>query len=146
MKKTLGLLLVVLFALSFFAGCSAEKTVVTVLIVVDEGDDVKYEETLFEGSVEIKGKNPSVDTIINQLGSEGKITPEYSSDEEGHTTVVAINDLENKDEGTSPIRIHLWMAKINNGKEITGLWSEAMISNGDTIVIKYSIWDFDPSN
>ncbi len=144
MKRTISLFLVLLFVAIAFASCAQTITKVNVKIVVDQGDNGTYDEILFDGEVELSGKEPSIDTIINQLTNEEEITTEFSQDDDGNTAVVSINGKENKDEGTSPMTIYQWFA-LKNNSEVKGLWSDNIVEDGDNIVIKYSIWEFDDS-
>jgi hypothetical protein len=135
MKKLLCLLLVAFSASMLFASCSAKKSNIKVKIVVDEGADGKYEETLFDESVAVPGTDPSVDSIINQLEKDQKITVEYQQDGSGE--LKSLNGKENKDEGT---KIYQWMAKAN-GNDVKSLWKETKVKDGDSVTFIYGIWE-----
>ncbi|PKM63409.1 MAG: hypothetical protein CVU97_00270 [Firmicutes bacterium HGW-Firmicutes-21] len=128
MKKSISLLLVVLFAFAALAGCSAEKATVSVKVVIDRGYDGIFDETLYEGDVEISGKNISVDAIINQLSTDGKITTEYTENANGDTVIKAINGNENKNEGVDPVVFYEWISAKNNS-EVKGLWSDTLVAD-----------------
>jgi hypothetical protein len=135
MKKLLCLLLAVFSASMMFVSCSSKKSNIKVKIVVDEGADSKYEETLFDESVAVTGSDPSLDAIISQLDNDKKITVEYNQD--GNGEIKSLNGKENKEEGT---KIYQWMAKAN-GSDVKGLWKETKVKDGDSVTLIYGIWE-----
>lgn len=136
MKKMFCLLLVLFIAVTAFAGCAAKKTSVNVKFVVDNGYDGTIDETIYEGTVEIEGKDPSVATILDQLNGN-QITVVYNED----LTVKSIENKENKTEDENgKTKISQWYVSVGEDKDIEGLWSEKIVANGDTVVFKYAVW------
>lgn len=148
MKKIFSLFLI--FVSMAFVGCASAKTNVTIKIVVDEGDDGKFEQIIIDQKLELEGKGPSIDTIINQLKDNKTITPKYSENENGTTELIAINEFEvkeeQKDAENNVYTTYCWFASINNGDDVLGLWSNAKLKEGDTIIVRYAIRDIEPTS
>lgn len=134
-----SLIFVGLLTAVFLAGCAAQKTSVDIMFVVDHANDNIFEKKIFNETVEISGRDPSIQTIIEQLNSEGKITVEYDD----ASQIKSINSYENITETKNSVSIYQWVARINDNDDIKGLWSEALIKEGDTVTFKYTIIDYE---
>lgn len=137
MKKFLSLLIVSVFAVLAFGGCATQKTTVNVKIVVDNEDDGKYEKVIIDQPVEVTGKNPNVDSILNTLKDQGVISIEFKTTDTGATEVAKIEDYEVKDEDTDTASyIYRWYVRVNKD-DVNGLWADKTISEGDEVIFRY---------
>jgi len=142
MKKVISLFLILtLFATTaVFAGCAGKKTSVNVKIVIDQGADGEYEEIIYDSAYEIAGVDPSIETILTKLDEAGTIKVEYTEEEDGSISLYSINDNKVETEATKPVIIHQWNASIN-GTDVNGSWSKAIVKEGDTVLIRYDVWE-----
>lgn len=137
MKRLLCIVLAAFAAAMIFTSCAAKKTTVNVKIVVDQGFDGRYDETLFEESIEVQGDDANVNSVINALDNKQKVAIEYEKDEDGNNVVKAISGKENKEENNT---IYQWVAKVND-EEVRGEWKDFKVKDGDTVIFIYAIWE-----
>ncbi len=142
MKKVVGFLAIMLLVSLALISCSESSTTANIKIVIDKGENGKYAEVLFDKDVTVSGNNPNIFTFLNKLEVDEEITVKFEQDNNGDSVVNAINDLENKTEGTAPMTIYQWFALIND-TDVEGPWAKQVVSDGDTVIIKYTIWTFD---
>lgn len=140
MKKLISLFLVLIFAVAAFAGCAGAKTTISVKFVLYNGYDGDTQETIYEGTVELAGKEPSIYTVLDKLNQDKAITVEYKNEEDETLSLAAINEYKNEvDNTTSPQTIHQWSANVNN-VEIEGLWADTIVKDGDSILFIHRVW------
>lgn len=141
MKRLLCIILAAFAAATVFTSCAAKKTNVNVKIVIDQGYDGSYDETLFEESIEVQGKNPSVESVITALDNSQKVAIEYEQDEDGNSVIKSISGKENKEEDKEGKSIYYeWVAKVND-EDVRGKWKDFTIKDGDTVIFIYAIWE-----
>jgi molybdopterin converting factor small subunit len=137
MKRALCIILAVVAATMMFTSCSSKKSNINVKIVVDEGFDGRYEETLFEETIEVQGDEPNIDSVITALDNSKKVPVEFSQDEDGNNKLKSFNGKENKEEGN---KIYEWIVKANNA-DVKGVWKETKLKDGDSVTFIYCIWE-----
>lgn len=137
MKRLLCLVLTAFAAAMLFTSCSAKKSNINVKIVVDQGFDGKYEETLFEEVIEVQGTEPNIDAVLSALDNSKKVAVEQEQDDEGNLKLKSLSGKEIKEEGKT---IYEWIVKVN-GQDVRGEWKEAKLKDGDSIVFIYGIWE-----
>jgi molybdopterin converting factor small subunit len=137
MKKLLCIVLTAFAVAMLFTSCAAKKSNINVKIVVDQGFDGKYEETLFEETIEVQGTEPNIENIISALDNSKKVAVEQEQDEDGNMKLKSLAGKEEKEEGNM---FYAWIVKVN-GEDVKGLWKETKLKDGDTITFIYNIWE-----
>lgn len=149
MKKSIAIVLALLFvcSLSLFSCAEKATTPVTVKILVGSSEDGELknfvtEETLFDQKIDVEGESITVNDILNHLNNnvEG-ITCNYATGDSGEAEFAGINDYTEKDEKTDEYLYDMaaWRFMVNN----KSLALTDVVEKDATITMYYITWVYD---